>query len=56
MISAISYLRENGITSMFVGLNPANNPAKGFYGHLGFERIDREGGEWWGLNFDHFRN
>ena len=56
MAAAVSFLKEKGHTGLFVGLDPSNKAAKKFYGRLGFERIDREGGEWWGLVFSHFHD
>ncbi|KAF8513060.1 acyl-CoA N-acyltransferase [Gautieria morchelliformis] len=55
MASAVAFLQIRGHTGLFVGLDPANESAKKFYGRLGFERIEAEGGEWWGLDFDKFR-
>jgi ribosomal protein S18 acetylase RimI-like enzyme len=50
----VAFLKDKGHTGLFVGLDPSNEAAKKFYSRLGFERIDREGGEWWGLEFDKF--
>jgi ribosomal protein S18 acetylase RimI-like enzyme len=55
MASAVAFLQNMGHTGLFVGLDPSNEPAKKFYGRIGFERIEAEGGEWWGLEFDKFR-
>lgn len=55
MATAVAFLQEKGHTGLFVGLDPSNESAKKFYDRLGFERIEREGGEWWGLDFNMFR-
>ncbi|KAF8528453.1 acyl-CoA N-acyltransferase [Hysterangium stoloniferum] len=54
MASAVEFLRGKGHSGLFVGLDPANNMAKSFYARLGFERLDKDNGEWWALNFDQF--
>jgi len=56
MASAVGYLQERGHTGLFVGLDPKNDEAKKFYASLGFKRVDREGGEWWTLDFIDFRS
>ncbi|KIJ56272.1 hypothetical protein M422DRAFT_23576 [Sphaerobolus stellatus SS14] len=55
MAAAVGYLQEMGRTSLFVGLDPKNEEAKKFYANLGFNRINKEGGEWWALDFKDFR-
>jgi len=54
MALAVTFLKERGHTGLFVGLHPKNEEAKKFYAKIGFKRIDREGGEWWSLDFDQF--
>ncbi|GJJ06205.1 hypothetical protein Clacol_000394 [Clathrus columnatus] len=55
MASAVDYLRSKGHTGLFVGLDPRNDEAKKFYARIGFQRINREGGEWWSLDFETFK-
>ena len=56
MASAVGYLQERGHRSLFVGLDPKNEKAKKFYAGLGFKRINKEGGEWWALDFQDFKS
>lgn len=55
MAKAVAFLKDKGHTGLFVGLDPANESAKKFYGRLGFERMDKDGGEWWCLELEKFR-
>jgi ribosomal protein S18 acetylase RimI-like enzyme len=43
METELATLRARGVRGAFVGVSPANKPAIGFYKHLGFEDISRDG-------------
>ncbi|MEO6996732.1 MAG: N-acetyltransferase [Terracoccus sp.] len=44
----LSRLTERGSTGVFLGVNPENEHAVGFYRHLGFEPVSTDGGLWLG--------
>jgi ribosomal protein S18 acetylase RimI-like enzyme len=39
----LAALRAHGVAGVHLGVSPANEPAKGFYRHLGFDDISRDG-------------
>ncbi|MBP0615809.1 GNAT family N-acetyltransferase [Jiella mangrovi] len=39
----LATLRDHGVPGVHLGVSPTNERAMGFYSHLGFERIDRDG-------------
>lgn len=52
---AVELLRAEGFTGLWVGLDPANENARKFYGRLGFEAIEGPGANM-GLRFDDWRD
>lgn len=42
-------LRRAGAPAVHLGVSPTNERAIGFYRHVGFERIDRRDGVWFGM-------
>ena len=42
----LSRLTERGSSGVFLGVNPENEHAVGFYRHLGFEPVSTDGGLW----------
>lgn len=50
MIAAeLAALKAHGVAGVHLGVTPANEPAKGFYRHLGFDDISRDGRVIFGL-------
>ena len=47
----LAALRAHGVAGVHLGVSPANEPAKGFYRHLGFEDISRDGKVIFGMRF-----
>ena len=47
----LTALKEHGIAGVHLGVSPQNDRAKGFYRHLGFEDISRDGKVTFGLRF-----
>ncbi|KAL5634163.1 hypothetical protein ACGC1H_006109 [Rhizoctonia solani] len=52
---AVEYLREQGNDSLFVGIDPRNAGARGFYLAIGFESVTTAHGEYFRLGFDKWR-
>ncbi|KZV90633.1 acyl-CoA N-acyltransferase [Exidia glandulosa HHB12029] len=53
--TAALHLKEQGINTLHLGIDPRNDKARAFYIRMGFERLDIEGGaECYGLNLDDF--
>lgn len=49
----LAALKAHGVAGVHLGLSPKNERAKGFYEHLGFENISRDGKVTYGLRFRH---
>jgi ribosomal protein S18 acetylase RimI-like enzyme len=47
----VAALKARGVAGVHLGVTPANEPAKGFYRHLGFDDISRDGKVIFGLRF-----
>jgi ribosomal protein S18 acetylase RimI-like enzyme len=47
----LAALRTRGVAGVHLGVSPANQPAMGFYRHLGFEDISRDGKVTFGMRF-----
>jgi ribosomal protein S18 acetylase RimI-like enzyme len=47
----LAALRAHGVAGVHLGVTPSNEPAIGFYRHLGFEDISRDGRVTFGMRF-----
>ncbi|WP_064692545.1 GNAT family N-acetyltransferase [Rhizobium aegyptiacum] len=45
-------LRDHGVTAVHLGVDPANERAKGFYRHLGFSEFERDGAVAFAMRLD----
>lgn len=47
----LAALKAHGVRGVHLGVSPANEPAKGFYRHIGFDDISRDGKVIFGMRF-----
>ncbi|WP_116134425.1 GNAT family N-acetyltransferase [Tropicimonas sp. IMCC34043] len=47
----LAALKAHGVAGVHLGVSPANDRAKGFYRHIGFEDISRDGHVLFGMKF-----
>ncbi|CAE6424009.1 unnamed protein product [Rhizoctonia solani] len=52
---AVEYLKQQGIDSLFVGIDSRNTRARSFYLAIGFESMKTSHGEYFRLGFDKWR-